>query len=285
MALKDKGFSYATIDKLMDRAGIDNQIKVAKTNAFSNLFEQAFSNGQYDSASAALANLVEVNPQRASAYMSMFPQYKDFFNIKTARDNAQQAHKYRQEDTQQAQKFALERAELAAKVRASATAAQNNAKAARDYQNRVMKYQSLQGMVDSGQMTEAQRVAYAFGDYKPVGSSSKNSDGTPKPTKADTELHQQFVNKWNDAYAKAVGTDNEASGEALDELQNFAKEQFDKGKIDQEYYERMMSKVSAALAIRAKTAGYEDEAAGYLQNVNDDDWKNILNPRGIWKSN
>lgn len=109
MSLKDKGFSYAAIDKALQLSGVDSQIASAQKAQYQNVFLNAMRQGDWGSAGMALANLAGIDKAGAAMLGAYYPSYKDNWiegnkrqdaktNFGYQQRMAKQKHIYGQED-------------------------------------------------------------------------------------------------------------------------------------------------------------------------------------------
>lgn len=169
-ALKKKGFSYATIDKALQSMGIDEQIANAKTDAYMGVYRNAIESGDVTGAAFALANLADMNKNKASALMALFQSPKDVWNVGINRENAKTSHDWNVQDR----------------------ATQNQYNRQNTFDNLQWKYaldqarlnQSYQALVASGIMTPEQALAAVYGGFNPLGGSrsSRSNGGSQSDT-------------------------------------------------------------------------------------------------------
>lgn len=96
LSLKDKGFSYAAIDKALQLSGVDSQIASAQKAQYQNMFLNAMRQGDWGSAGMALANLAGIDKAGASMLGAYYPSYKDNWTEGNKRQDAKTNFGYQQ---------------------------------------------------------------------------------------------------------------------------------------------------------------------------------------------
>ena len=96
MSLKDKGFSYAAIDKALQLSGVDSQIASAQKAQYQNMFLNSMKQGDWGSAGMALANLAGIDKAGASMLGAYYPSYKDNWVEGNKRQDAKTNFGYQQ---------------------------------------------------------------------------------------------------------------------------------------------------------------------------------------------
>lgn len=174
MGLKDKGFSYASIAKAMEMAGVDDKIKTAKINDLTQQYQQQLASGDLLGADITLGKLAAAGKENASAYMALNPSYKDAWGINVQRQNALTSRQWQKEDKAEQMK---QQRDLLAIRQAQANQQLQQRWAMQQYQNE----QAVQSLMNNG-MTEQQARAYVYGKYRPTasggGSGRSNANAT-----------------------------------------------------------------------------------------------------------
>lgn len=107
-ALIDSGRSRRAIDRILADESLNNAIKKAQTDEYTNAFLKAIGGGDVTGADLALSNLVSSNPQGAAMLASRMPGTRDYWNRQNSIDDATRNHDWnmRKADKDLAQKMA-----------------------------------------------------------------------------------------------------------------------------------------------------------------------------------
>ena len=167
MSLKDKGFSYASIAKAMEMAGVDDKIKTAKVNDLTQQYQQQLASGDLLGADITLGKLAAAGKENASAYMALNPSYKDAWGVNVQRQNALTSRQWQKEDKAEQMK---QQRDLLAMRQAMANQQLQQRWAMQQYQNE----QAVKSLMDNG-MSEQQAKAYVYGKYRPSTASGGGS--------------------------------------------------------------------------------------------------------------
>lgn len=259
MGLKDKGFSYASIAKAMEMAGIDDKIKTAKVNDLTQQYQQQLAGGDLLGADITLGKLAAVGKENASAYMALNPSYKDAWGVDVNRQNALTSRQWQKEDKAEQMK---QQRDLLAMRQSMANQQLQQKWAMQQYQNE----QAVQSLMNNG-MSEQQARAYVFGKYRPTTSSSGGGRSN-----ANVSTYKDASGTTYDSDGNIVSYDkdtDEAYKELVDEVKGL---QYDVDKLtgDKEESARgdtgeTMEKLQKKLAMlegRISPEDYKDLAEG-----------------------
>lgn len=280
MSLKDKGFSYAAIDKALQLSGVDSQIASAQKAQYQNMFLNAMKQGDWGSAGMALANLAGIDKAGASMLGAYYPSYKDNWVEGNKRQDAKTNFGYQQQMAKQ--KAEADRATLQFRAQMQVAAnAQTLADKAAIEQNAKLNY--AKQLISMGVPQEQVMAMLTGGARKSstgtTSSGVKSSDGNyytvngqpVKMSSKDIELKNQLENSWKYAWDSVNNPSNIAlnGGDGgADDVDNFTRLVIDnKDKMSPEAYSHYYSLAAATQFLREKGAGHENKAAELWEQI------------------
>lgn len=296
--MKDKGFDYGTIDKALKMYGVDEKIAAAReaqaqaqTQAqlenYQAMFQQAIANGRYDVAGVALANLARLDKATAAMYQTIFPTYKDNWNVDNKRKDAATNFSYQQMMSDRNNQQKLNQMAYNAQLQR----ALNQGKISDAQQAKLNQLALLKEMG----ATDEQLLAAAMGgssggsrsssSTKAVTSADGNqyysADGQPiKLSQKDLELQNALNDAWESAWGAVNNYDNAAvnGGDGgADAVNDFTRLVIDnRSKMTPEAYSHYYSLAAAAQFLREKGAGHENKAAELFAQISPDVKKTYL---------
>ena len=283
MSLKDKGFSYAAIDKAMQMANVDGQIAAAqnqmnrqKANVLKQDYLQAISTGNQQRALYDLGEIANLDKTAAAMYSASAPSIKDVWNRDNKRQDAKtnfgyqqqlakQKHVYGQEDMQtKAQLQTM----MNAKTLQDKLAIEQSAKLAwakKMEQLGVPREQILNALSGMGG-TRNNTANTVTNGVKSSDGNVYTVNGQPvKMSSKDIELKNQLENNFKYAWDAVNNPENIAlkGGDGgADDVDNFTRLVIDnKDKMSPEAYSHYYSLAAATQFLREKGAGHENMAA------------------------
>lgn len=182
MSLKDKGFSYAAIDKALQLSGVDSQIASAQKAQYQNMFLNAMRQGDWGSAGMALANLAGIDKAGASMLGAYYPSYKDNWTEGNKRQDAKTNFGYQQRLAKQ--KAEIDRANLQFRTQMQVAAnAQTLADKAAIEQNAKLNY--AKQLINMG-VPQEQVMAMLTGGARKTSTSSSGGRANNNETYIDS---------------------------------------------------------------------------------------------------
>ena len=182
MSLKDKGFSYAAIDKALQLSGVDSQIASAQKAQYQNMFLNAMRQGDWGSAGMALANLAGIDKAGASMLGAYYPSYKDNWIEGNKRQDAKTNFGYQQRLAKQ--KAEIDRANLQFRTQMQVAAnAQTLADKAAIEQNAKLNY--AKQLISMG-VPQEQVMAMLTGGARKTSTSSSGGRANNNETYIDS---------------------------------------------------------------------------------------------------
>lgn len=280
MSLKDKGFSYAAIDKALQLSGVDSQIASAQKAQYQNMFLNAMKQGDWGSAGMALANLAGIDKAGASMLGAYYPSYKDNWTEGNKRQDAKTNFGYQQRMAKQKHIYGQEDMRTKAQLQTMANAKILQDKAAIE-QNAKLAY--AKQLISMGVPQEQVMAMLTGGARKSsagtTSSGAKSSDGNVytvngqpvKMSSKDIELKNQLENSWKYAWDSVNDPSNIAlnGGDGgADDVDKFTRLVIDnKDKMSPEAYSHYYSLAAATQFLREKGAGHENKAAELWEQI------------------
>lgn len=280
MSLKDKGFSYAAIDKALQLSGVDSQIASAQKAQYQNTFLNAMKQGDWGSAGMALANLAGIDKAGASMLGAYYPSYKDNWAEGNKRQDAKTNFGYQQQLAKQ--KAEADRATLQFRAQMQVAAnAQTLADKAAIEQNAKLNYakqlisigvpqEQVMAMLTGG--VRKSSTGTTSSGVKSSGGNVYTVNGQPvKMSSKDIELKNQLENSWKYAWDSVNNPSNIAlnGGDGgADDVDKFTQLVIDnKDKMSPEAYSHYYSLAAATQFLREKGAGHENKAAELWEQI------------------
>lgn len=269
MGLKDKGFSYASIAKAMEMAGVDGKIARAqeeqnnqKANAVRQNFFQAMQNGDQAGMLYSLGQLASLDKGAAAMYAAATPSAKDVWNLKNKREDAKTTFGYQQALMKQKQDYAQANARLNTQLKVAANAESLQQKAAIEQQAKRQWAEdmlrmgatpeqvrnTLLGM--NGRSSSGGRSNANAATYKDASGITYDGDGNIVSYDKDTQkLYQELldaVKEFGYDVDKLTGKGDEADvngrSDTGDKMEDINKKlAMIKGRISDEDYENLLS--------------------------------------------
>lgn len=269
MSLKDKGFSYAAIDKALQLSGVDSQIASAQKAQYQNIFLNAMKHGDWGSAGMALANLAGIDKAGASMLGAYYPSYKDNWTEGNKRQDAKTNFGYQQRLSNQKFQQNLQSAML------------------NYYMKPAMEREQAEyriGMLVKAGMNQQEAIITVLGGGRrntTSNGSGNSGSGSTAVNKADVKWGQK-VNSWyNDANEMLTAPEG-ASPEQIQQaalnaegtianMETQVNEAIDKGDLTDNEDKTTARNMIADLRYRqAKALGDQDTAAKWFDQMTAD---------------
>lgn len=256
MSLKDKGFSYAAIDKALQLSGVDSQIASAQKAQYQNIFLNAMRQGDWGSAGMALANLAGIDKAGASMLGAYYPSYKDNWVEGNKRQDAKTNFGYQQQLSNQKFQQNLQGAML------------------NYYMKPAMEREQAEyriGMLVKAGMDQREAIISVLG----------GNGGSTAVNKADVKWGQK-VNSWYNDATEMLTAPEGASPEQIQQaalnaegtianMETQINEAIDKGDLTDNEDKTTARNMIADLRYRqAKALGDEDTAANWFDQMTAD---------------
>ena len=280
MSLKDKGFSYAAIDKALQLSGIDNEIATAQKAKYQNMYLNAIRNGDWGTAGIALAGYAGVDKAGASMLGAYFPSYKDTWTEGNKRQDAKTNFGYQKDLAKQQQEFKQANMALNAQLQTAKYAKNLQDKYAIEQQAKMVWAQKMKALGVPDTMIAQMLTGVNNKTSTTSGASGlKSSDGNyytvngqpVKMSSKDIELKNQLENSWKYAWDSVNNPSNIAlnGGDGgADDVDKFTRLVIDnKDKMSPEAYSHYYSLAAATQFLREKGAGHEDKAAELWEQI------------------
>ena len=266
MSLKDKGFSYAAIDKALQLSGVDSQIASAQKAQYQNTFLNAMKQGDWGSAGMALANLAGIDKAGASMLGAYYPSYKDNWIEGNKRQDAKTNFGYQQKLSNQKFQQNVQGSMLNYYMKSAAEKEQA--------QYRI-------GMLVQAGMNPQEAVISVLGGSggrKTSSSSTGGNGGSTAVNKADVKWGQK-VNSWFNDASEMLTAPEGASPEQIQQaalnaegtianMEAQVNEAIDKGDLTDNEDKTTARNMIADLRYRqAKALGDEDTAANWFDQM------------------
>lgn len=269
MSLKDKGFSYAAIDKALQLSGVDSQIASAQKAQYQNIFLNAMRQGDWGSAGMALANLAGIDKAGASMLGAYYPSYKDNWVEGNKRQDAKTNFGYQQQLSNQKFQQNLQGAML------------------NYYMKPAMEREQAEyriGMLVKAGMDQREAIISVLGGNggrKTSSSSTGGNGGSTAVNKADVKWGQK-VNSWYNDATEMLTAPEGASPEQIQQaalnaegtianMETQVNEAIDKGDLTDNEDKTTARNMIADLRYRqAKVLGDEDTASKWFDQMTAD---------------
>ena len=269
MSLKDKGFSYAAIDKALQLSGVDSQIASAQKAQYQNIFLNAMKHGDWGSAGMALANLAGIDKAGASVLGAYYPSYKDNWVEGNRRQDAKTNFGYQQRLSNQKFQQNLQSAML------------------NYYMKPAMEREQAEyriGMLVKAGMNQQEAIITVLGGGRrntTSNGSGNSGSGSTAVNKADVKWGQK-VNSWyNDANEMLTAPEGASPEQIQQAAQNAegtianmetqVNEAIDKGDLTDNEDKTTARNMIADLRYRqAKALGDQDTAAKWFDQMTAD---------------
>lgn len=268
MSLKDKGFSYAAIDKALQLSGVDSQIASAQKAQYQNMFLNAMKQGDWGSAGMALANLAGIDKAGASMLGAYYPSYKDNWVEGNKRQDAKTNFGYQQRLSNQKFQQNVQNAMLNYYMKSAAEKEQAQYRIGMLVQAGMNQQEAIIAVLGGGRRNTTSNGS---------GNSNRGS-GSTAVNKADVKWGQK-VNSWYNDATEMLTAPEGASPEQIQQaaqnaegtianMETQVNEAIDKGDLTDNENKTTARNMIADLRYRqAKALGDEDTAANWFDQM------------------